>query len=72
MLNELPGSTNELQVGRVAAQFSKVARGGKFGFEQRREEEKKRERGKKEKNETSADLIITQTFNLRRDRGSCE
>jgi len=35
MLNELPRSTNELPVRRVAAQFSEVARSGKFGFVQR-------------------------------------
>jgi len=51
MLNELPGSTNELQVGRVAAQFSKVARGSKFGFEQRREEEKRERKKKRKKKE---------------------
>jgi len=39
MLIELPGSTNELPVGRVAAQFPEVSRGGKFGFEQRSREE---------------------------------
>jgi len=35
MCNELPGSINELPVGRVTAQFSEVARGGKFGLEKR-------------------------------------
>jgi len=46
MLIELPGSTNELPVGRVAAQFPEVSRGGKFGFEQR---SRKREKKKKKK-----------------------
>jgi len=36
MLNELPGSTNELPVGRAAAQLSsEVAHGDKFDFVQR-------------------------------------
>jgi len=56
MLNELPGSTNKLPVGRVPAQFSEVARGGKFGFDRhrekgrgRRKEGEKKRRGKRGK-----------------------
>jgi len=49
MLNELPGSTNKLPVGRVPAQFSEVARGGKFGFDRHREKGRGRRKGRGEK-----------------------
>jgi len=38
MLNELPALTNEPLVGRMAAQFSEVAHGGKLNFEQQKNE----------------------------------